>query len=104
VAAEITIVNSDRLVGIGEVRTWVMDIIWMLGHPTNSIRASKGGQTIQMERVAAVCKLPKNREVSRINGRGWNWNAAGCAPESFTVFHTHRGRRATSNLRVWRTA
>ena len=76
-----------------------MDVIRTLGDPTNGIRASKVGQTIQMERVAAVCKPPKNREVCRINGGDWNWNVAGCTPESFT------GRWwANLKLRVWRTA
>ena len=95
VAAELCIVKSD-LVRRGEVRTWIMDVIWTLGDPINCIRVSKGCQTIQMERVAAVCKPPKNREVfHRINGGDWNWNAAGCAPESF---------RWWAKLRVWRTA
>jgi hypothetical protein len=59
------IVNCD-CIGRGEIRTWVMDIIWTLGDPTNGIRASKGSQTIQMERVAAVCKPPEtqNRAIS----------------------------------------
>jgi len=60
-----------------------MDVIWTLGGPTNSIRASKGGQAIQMERVAAMCKPPKNRAVAPIKGGYENWNAAGCTSEPF---------------------
>jgi hypothetical protein len=40
-----------------------MNIIRMLGDPANGIRASKWGQTIEVERMAAVRKPPKNREV-----------------------------------------
>ena len=44
------------------VKTWVMDVIRTQRGPANGIRASKWGQTIQVERMAAVCKSPKNRE------------------------------------------
>jgi hypothetical protein len=48
-----------------------------------------------MERVAAVCKPPEtqNRAISWINDGDYNWNAAGCAPESFKWW---------ARLRVWR--
>jgi hypothetical protein len=57
-----------------------MDIIWTLGGPG---KASKGGQTIQVERVPAVCKPPKKRAVAHINGGNKNRNLAGCTPEPF---------------------
>ena len=56
-----------------------MNVIWTLGGPANSIRASEGGQTVQVERVAAVPEPPKIREVVH----GGNWNVAGCALETF---------------------
>ena len=61
----------------------VMDIIWTLGGSANGIRASEGGEAVQMERVAAMCKPPKNGAVAHINGGYKNWNAAGCTPEPF---------------------
>ena len=67
--------------GRGGVRTWVMDIIRTLGGPVYGMRPSKGGQAIQMERVAAMCKPPKDRAVAHINGGYENWNSAGCTPE-----------------------
>ena len=68
-----------------------MDVIWTLGDPINGTGAPKGGQTIQMERVVAVCKPPKNREViSRINGGDWNWNVAGCTPERWAKLRVRR--------------
>jgi len=58
-----------------------MDIVGTLGGPANGIRTSKGCQAIQMERVATVCKPPKNRAVAHINGGYKNWSAACCTPE-----------------------
>ena len=55
-----------------------MYVIRTLSDPANGIRASKGGQTVQVERVAAVRKPPKNREV-RVNGGYNDWNVAGRA-------------------------
>ena len=46
-----------------------MDVIWTLGGSANGIRASKGGQAIQMERVAATCKAPEDGVVANINGQ-----------------------------------
>jgi hypothetical protein len=57
-----------------------MNVIRTLGDPANGIRASKGGQTVQVERVAAMRKPPENREVVRGVD---NWNAAGCALDNF---------------------
>ena len=45
-----------------------MDVIWTLGGSVNGVRASKGGKTVQMERVAAVCKAPKDGVVADVNG------------------------------------
>ena len=47
----------------------VVDIIWTLGGAANGVRASKGGQAVQMERVTAACKAPKDRVVANINGQ-----------------------------------
>ena len=61
-----------------------MDIIRTLRGPANAIRVSKRGQTIQMERVAAVCKVPKARNKEVVYSRGYdNWKVAGCALEPF---------------------
>jgi len=51
--------------------TWmrVMDVIRALGGSANGIRASEGGQAVQMERVVAVRKAPKDRVVADVNGQ-----------------------------------
>jgi hypothetical protein len=51
------------------LRTWmrVMDIIWTLGGSVNGVRASKGGEAVQMERVATVRKAPKDGMMADVD-------------------------------------
>jgi len=40
-----------------------------LGGSANGIRASEGGQAVQMERVVAACKVPKDGVVADVDGQ-----------------------------------
>ena len=71
--------HSD-IVGKEVGKTWVMNIIRALGDPTYGIRASKRGQTIQMERMAAVRKPPNLAVSNTASGMG-NWNVTGYTPK-----------------------
>jgi len=45
-----------------------MDVTWTVGDPANSIGLPKGGEAVQVERVVAACKVPKNGMVADVDG------------------------------------
>jgi hypothetical protein len=49
-------------------QTWIMVVTWTLSGSANGIGLSKGGQAVQVERVAAVHKVPKNGVMANVNG------------------------------------
>ena len=61
-----------------------MVIIRTLCGPVDAIRVSKSCQTIQMERVAALCKVPKAQNKEVVHSGGYNnWKVVGCTLEPF---------------------
>jgi len=69
VAAEVSkvsVIYAGKECAVGQ--TWIMDVTWTVGDPANSIGLPKGGEAVQVERVVAACKVPKNGMVADVDG------------------------------------